>query len=273
MSKDNVAFRSSVNGYNKKDVYKYLESLNREIISRDEEAKNRIAVLTADNISLTENNLKNEEKIHDLLAQLETSDSERKNILSKHQDELEEYSQRISILSAQTEEKDLIIKDLSDNLTESNNDILSLKDQITQKDILISELDSAAVKISIELDKLTEQYNALLSNYDQIAHSIKQMDEIKRKADAYDKISERIRSSTNHMTQDPQAYTQKQISTDNVYDTTPTTQELLDYIKDAQARFNTAIEHAQNETNALKIQIEKAINASKQKIINDKPNI
>ncbi|MEE1356977.1 MAG: DivIVA domain-containing protein, partial [Clostridia bacterium] len=52
MSNDNVAFRSSFRGYNKKDVYKYLETLNRDIAKKNTELEMELSGLKDKNAKL-----------------------------------------------------------------------------------------------------------------------------------------------------------------------------------------------------------------------------
>ena len=56
MSNENIIFRTSVNGYNKKDVYKYLEGVNKDIKDRSEEYEKKISELESKNKELSDNN-------------------------------------------------------------------------------------------------------------------------------------------------------------------------------------------------------------------------
>lgn len=214
MSNENIAFRTSVNGYNKTDVYNYLDSLNRDIIARDEAAKQKTTALESE-------------------------------------------------CNALKEEKSAVMAELE----VANTQIEALKDELAQKDALISELDSATVKISLELDALSEQYASLLSEYRNLAKSLDEIEELRKKAQAYDKISEKIRARKGIVSTKTQTSTASAVKADIDRMMSASAREMLDYIQSTQNRFNSAIENAQNETHALKARIDGMINASKEKIL------
>ena len=88
MSKDRVIFRSAVNGYNKKDVYNYIENVNKDIKTASDSYEQKITVLEAEkndalsqlsayiteNTSLKERNSELEEFIKEKEALLEELD-------------------------------------------------------------------------------------------------------------------------------------------------------------------------------------------------------
>ena len=87
MSKERVIFRSSVNGYNKKDVYNYIEKLNNDIKSANESYEQKIKALEADK-------------------------KEAESQLSAHNSENVSLKQRISELEDQIKEKDALLEEL-----------------------------------------------------------------------------------------------------------------------------------------------------------------
>ncbi len=52
MRKENVAFRTSVNGYNKKDVYNYIEAVDKDIKTRSDTYEHKISSLESEKTSL-----------------------------------------------------------------------------------------------------------------------------------------------------------------------------------------------------------------------------
>ncbi len=224
MKDNNIAFRTSVNGYNKKDVYKYLDSLNSELIERDRTAREKICELTEINQNLNEKN------------------------------------------SALSEALNKAEQENTEQLCTLKNENQKLADEAKANQALINELDRAAVRISLELDSLAEQYNSLCTEYKELAHSLDGIDELRKKAAAYDKISAKIKSHTQNPQQSTQSISGNASKTDLDKMLSDSAAEMLSYIKTTQERFLSAIENAQSETLELKAKIEKIINSSKEKI-------
>lgn len=258
MSNANIAFRSSFRGYNKKDVYKYLDNLNRDLISKSNEyeIKER-ELLEAKNVlesKLSEAKLETEQtkkELEDTKKYYESNNTEKDTYIEKLKNEIAKKNEELSV------------KDSAIN---------ALEQELSTKDSLIDELDSAAVKISIELDNLSDDYKALLLKYQELSSSLVYMEELKRKANAYDKISERVKQYTKPQIKDEglihEAKTVKNGIKNDINDIlSVSAEEILEQLKETQARFNSAIEHAQKETDQLKHRIGKAISTSKEKII------
>ncbi len=253
MGNDNIAFRSSVGGYNKKDVYKYLDNLNREIISRDEASKEKITTLKKDNSALC--------------SELEKARCELALLSEQKDKEIEKLKGDNAELLSDIEQKEAEIASLMSSTVELKQNAEAYKAQLEQKDTLIEELDSAAVKISLELDKLSEQYSKLCLEYSELARSFDGIDELKKKAAAYDKISARIKSQPHKATHEAQSSGTAAVKDDIDSMLSASAEEMLTYIKTTQSRFIAAIENAQNETAALKSRIDSVINSSKDKIL------
>ena len=276
MSNDNVAFRSSFRGYNKKDVYKYLETLNRDIAKKNTELEMELSGLKDKNAKL--------------IAECTYASNELEQLKAQQRDETEKLRCEISKkdgeilrINNDLEQKNSELVKLKTFLEQKDNELCRCNESLAQKEALIDELDSATVKISLELDALGEEYAQLVSKYEQLSSALKDIDSIKRKAQAYDKISMRVKEYSR---------TNASIAQDAVKDTPAneakapsediksgiddilngSAEEILSYIQSTQARFNSAILSAQSETDALKERINSVIKTSKEKIISQIKN-
>ena len=166
-------------------------------------------------------------------------------------------------------DKDAEIVALKDEDTRSRETILLLEKDGREKEALIEELDSAAVKISIELDRLSEMYSELVSKYENAAFVTEDIDNLRKKADAYDKIviraKEKKHSSVNAQSKDVEEKEDEKQDIDSIL--TGSAQEILEHIKDAQEKFSEAILNAQRESELLKERVNEVINSSKKRIL------
>ena len=129
MSKERVIFRSSVNGYNKKDVYNYIEKLNNDIKSANESYEQKIKALEADK-------------------------KEAESQLSAHNSENVSLKQRISELEDQIKEKDALLEELDhacvkislelDTLSLQYSALVSKYDNVPCADAHVKELERKA---------------------------------------------------------------------------------------------------------------------------------
>lgn len=129
MSKERVIFRSSVNGYNKKDVYNYIEKLNNDIKSANESYEQKIKALEADK-------------------------KEAESQLSAHNSENVSLKQRISELEDQIKEKDALLEELDhacvkislelDTLSLQYSALVSKYDNVPCADANVKELERKA---------------------------------------------------------------------------------------------------------------------------------
>lgn len=120
-----------------------------------------------------------------------------------------------------------------------------LKNEIKEKDEIIEELDSAAVRISVELDSLSSEFSSLISKFEELQKQLSENEELRRKAEAYDKIAQKIKEHKKTVSE-PQK--EPIISTESA-------DEILERLNDVKEKFNKAIADAQNETSVLKSKI------------------
>ena len=216
MRKETVAFRTSVNGYNKKDVYSYIEGLNKDITTRSEAYEKKIKAL----------------------------ESEKNDLSSK--------------LNVQKEENSR----LKDWLAELEHDV-------DEKAALIDELDRAAVKISVELDALAAQYSDLAAKFERTYRSAENVNELEKKAQAYDRIVARAKEKKAEQKKatiaQPQIHKNDREDIDNIL--SGSAQEILEHIQEAQQRFSEAIENARIESEMLRERVNEVMNSSKEKIL------
>lgn len=239
MSNENIIFRTSVNGYNKRDVYKYLEGVNKDIKDRSDEYKKKVSELESKNKEL----------------------SDKSNILDAKLSELRSENQT---LKKSLKEKESDILTLTDEKAKATLKAAVLESENKEKDALIEELDSAAVKISLELDSLAAQYSELVEKYEQAVFVTDDITELKKKADAYDKIVTRAKEKKQTAQQPVEKIEEKQ-DIDSIL--TVSAQEILEHIKEAQTKFSEAISNAQKESELLKERVNNVINSSKEKIL------
>ena len=217
MGRDNVVFRTSVSGFNKKDVYNYLETINKDI-----------------------------------------------------QKQADNYEKRISSLEAKNKKLEAELTACEENKKQQTAMISELENDISEKDKLIEELDIAAVKLSVELDTLSKQYSMLVTKYEQAFDQAENADELRRKADAYDRIIARAKEKQHNRSKAPDITSTSPLKTEkddieNIL--SGSTKEILEHIKEAQQKFSEAIENAQKESDMLKERVNTVMNSSKEKIL------
>ncbi len=251
MSNDNIAFRKSIRGYNKKDVYKFLESVNKDISEKSAEYEKKITQLEKENEILTRDLSSKNEKL-DML-----------NALCEEKDEALRSNEHI-------------ITSLREDLKDKENTVSSLNREIKEKETLIEELDSATVKISIELDRIFEQYKEISDKYEAIATELGELDELRYKADSYDKIISRAKQKKSDSPIQSSEYPYQATKEKNEIDAIKTDIDsilsgsadmILEHIRQTQQKFTTAIMNAQSETDALKERINSVIRSSKEQIL------
>ena len=262
MGNDNIAFRSSFRGYNKKDVYKYLESLNREIIDRNEALTKKLEASEKHVVCL-------ENEIMQKDSALATKEEQMNVIQKQYESSGKEKDDLISELSDQVGKDKNIIAQNNELIAALNNKITELETEVSSKDALIDELDHTSVSLSIEIDGINDQYRSLESKYEELSNYINLMKEYESKANAYDRICSKIKA---HTTRTQFTHNNSNVNSanikndiDNILSTSAS--ELLEQVKITQAKFNDAITDAQNESDALKEKINQVINSSKERII------
>ncbi len=238
MSNEKIVFRSSVNGYNKKDVYKYLEAVNKDIAQKCAEFEKKI------------------------------SDAHKETDAVKEQNET--LRKELGETSAAVAEKNKEIEALKARNFEMEKTLKELTTEASQRDALVEELDRAIVKLSVELDSISAQYAQLSENYESIKREISEIDTVKRKAAAYDKIAQRAREQirTEVHKEEPKMNcdnTERSCDINADIDSilTGSAEKIPDHINEAQASFTSAIMNAQSETDALKRRISNVLNSSK----------
>ena len=229
MKKNNVVFRTSVNGYNKKDVYNYLDSVNKDITNRANEYEEQISA--------------RDEKI----KILEDDNNQLQSDLNKS---IEENCQLKDQLENAVAQK-----------TQYDAEIESLKEELDNKSAMVEEIDVACVKISLELDKLLCDYNALNEKYLELYSSVGDVEELKQKADSYDKIVKRAKEKMGQSTPQSPLKEDDGESIDNVL--SGAAFRIIDQMRDSQLKFSGAIADMQKETEALKERINLIINSFK----------
>jgi len=271
MSNENIAFRSSFRGYNKKDVYKYLENLNREAISKTNELQQLKCELQDSNEKLKQKIISAESETAKVKEELNKEKIEHEKNSAEKDSEIDRLIALCSSKDDLISQKQTEIDTLYEQLNAKETILKATKEELTQKDSLIDELDSAAVKISLELDALSDDYKGLLARYEELAGTLQCVDELQRKARAYDKISERVKSYSLKAKEESFAANVK-TATDTVKKDindilSVSADEIMDHLKTTQARLNSAIENAQKETDLLKQRIGRVISSSKDKIV------
>jgi chromosome segregation ATPase len=242
MSNKDIAFRTSVNGYNKKDVYNYLDGVNKDIKNRSDEYERKISTIESDNKIL----------------------QDKYDSLNIDYLEIKEKNDKLII---DVNEKDKRISELIEENAKVSRTLSAAEREVAEKDALIEELDSAAVKISLELDSLAEHYSELVAKYENVLQISDDLSEIKRKADAYDKIVSRAKEKKNASSRPIDQTQPKNDKSDIDSILTGSAQEILEHIKQAQSKFSEAIANAQEESDLLKERVNNVINSSKEKIL------
>ena len=222
MKKDNVAFRISARGYNRQDVYNYLESVNRDIIERSNEYEKEIE--------------SNKHEIEALTSKNELLSNENYSIKQGYEDLNKQYTDQAVTIESLTSKIEILTEELE------------------QKNTVIEEIDSATVKISVELDKLLDEYTELCNKYEKLVISTKDIDEYRKKAESYDKIIKRAMEKSN-----AQAQPTRVITNNTDHNLSRSAFEILDKMRQSQKKFSDAIINLQNETEALKEQINKLL--------------
>ena len=240
MSNENIVFRTSVSGYNKKDVYKYLENVNKDIKEKSVEYEKRITELEKETIKL----------------------SEEKDSLDTLSRELKEQNDS---LNTKLNEKESELGHLLEENAKTNDALALIEKENNEKEALIEELDSAAVKISLEIDSLAEQYAELVSKYEEAIATPDNIIELKRKSEAYDKIISRAKEKKSTQTVSLNTTTEEKHDIDSIL--SGSAQEILNHIKQTQQKFSEAIANAQKESDLLKERVNNVINSSKEKIL------
>ena len=229
MKNNNVVFRTSVNGYNKKDVYNYLESINKDITNRSNEYEAKIAAY------------------EDKIKILEDDSNQLRFENEKFADENSRLKGELEAVVAQKSQDDA--------------EIDSLKEELDNKSAMVEEIDVACVKISLELDKLLCDYNSLSDKYRELYSSMGDVEELKQKADSYDRIVKRAKEKMGQTTSDAPACDQNSDTIDNVL--SGAAFQIIDQMRDSQLKFSGAIADMQKETEALKDRINSIINSFK----------
>ncbi|MBQ2863135.1 MAG: DivIVA domain-containing protein [Clostridia bacterium] len=221
MKNKNIAFRTSMSGYNKKDVYDYLEKVNREIGEKSKDYENKISALESEIAAVKDENC----TLKDNCASL---------------------SDELSTLRIQNEEYESTVKKLNEELTE--------------KSSTIDEIDSATVKISLELDRLSEEYSKLSEKYSELYLATSDIDQLRQKADSYDKIIKRIREKRTYESENPDSFQPDQKKENELV---TSANIILAQMKEAQDKFTDAIINLQMESQLIKERINAMIMKSK----------
>lgn len=169
--------------------------------------------------------------IEELTRDVSVSESDHKHEIEQAQNEYKALNDKYNKLSEFS------------SATVAENE--QLKNEIKEKDEIIEELDSAAVRISVELDSLSSEFSSLISKFEELQKQLSENEELRRKAEAYDKIAQKIKEHKKTISE-PQK--EPIISTESA-------DEILERLNDVKEKFNKAIADAQNETNVLKSKI------------------
>ena len=213
MKNNNVAFRTSVRGYNKKDVYDYLERVNREICEKSTDYENKISKLESRISTLMDEN-----------CTLKNDNASLSDNLIALREQNEDYASSIKMLN----------------------------EELNEKSDTIEEIDSATVKISLELDRLSEEYSKLSDKYSELYVATSDIDHLRQKAESYDKIIKRIKDKRTY-----EVSSADKVGHDikDPCELVESANNILSQMKEAQDKFTEAILNLQKESQVIKERI------------------